>query len=620
MEATLAEISRFLNQHPPFDLLPAAIQDALARAIEVREVAADQSLLQPRVPVRHLYIVRSGRIELRGRGGEVWAIRTEGETFGVRALLSDGRAGFEATAIEAATLYLLPDREFARLRAEHHEFERFFTPLGGGNRRLAPADDRLSAETQPNLIALRVRDLMTPDPITVDAEASIREAAQLMRDRQVSSLPVTAGDRLAGILTSIDLRDRVVAEGVPPETKVASLMSRSPLTVEAGSVAFEALRLMRERGLRHLPVLDDDRLVGIVSVTDVVRRRIRYPGYLSETILSRSAPAALARIVAQVPQLLTMLVEAGETAHAIGIIITSIADIATYRLLQLAEDRLGPPPVPYVWLASGSQARQEQAGLSDQDNCLIIDDAFDPSAHGAYFADLSRFVCDGLAACGYAYCPGDMMATQPKWCQPLARWIQYFQAWIDEPDPKSRMLASVMFDLRPIRGDTRLFDALQAFTLGAAKASSLFVAHMAENALTHVPPLGLLGRFVLIRGGAHHHRLDLKLQGTVPIIDLARLYALQAGVGAANTRDRLVLARRAGVLSAPGMHDLIDALEFLSLVRLKHQSAQIRRGDAPDNFLSPDDLSRIERQHLRDAFVIVRTMQSALASGHQVRR
>src|SRR5690606_8729765 len=136
-------------------------------------------------------------------------------------------------------------------------------------------------------------------------------------------------------------------------------------------------------------------------------------------------------------------------------VITDISDAITRRLLEIAEEELGPAPVPYLWLACGSQGRQEHTGVSDQDNCLILDDSVTPDDM-AYFAGLARIVSDGLNACGYVYCPGDMMATNPRWCQPLRVWRDYFRHWATTHEPESQMLASVMFDLRAIRGKVEL--------------------------------------------------------------------------------------------------------------------------------------------------------------------
>jgi CBS domain-containing protein len=283
-------------------------------------------------------------------------------------------------------------------------------------------------------------------------------------------------------------------------------------------------------------------------------------------------------------------------------------------LLTLAEAEFGAPPVPYLWLACGSQGRQEQTGVSDQDNCLILDDATTPD-HLDYFGKLAKYVSDGLNACGYVYCPGDMMATNPRWCQPVRVWRNYFEGWIARPDPEAQMLASVMFDLRPIGGTVSLFSDLQTRTIDLASRNSIFVAHMISNSLKHQPPLGLIRSFATIRSGDHKDRLDLKLNGVVPVVDLGRVYALKGRIAAVNTRARLAAAEDMGVVSSSGGESLIDAYDMIAQTRLEHQAEQIKRGDKPDNFMAPSDLSDFERSHLRDAFVVIKTMQNAAGSG-----
>ncbi|MEM8598020.1 MAG: putative nucleotidyltransferase substrate binding domain-containing protein, partial [Pseudomonadota bacterium] len=292
------------------------------------------------------------------------------------------------------------------------------------------------------------------------------------------------------------------------------------------------------------------------------------------------------------------------------------SDALTRRLCARAEAALGPAPVPWLWLACGSHGRREQTGVSDQDNCLMLSDEARPE-HDAYFQAFAAHVSDGLNACGFAYCPGEMMASTPRWRVPIATWREYFTGWIAKPDPTARMLASVMFDLRPIAGDESLFKGLHAETLKAARANSIFVAHMVANAMTHQPPLGLFRGIALIRSGEHRDRLDLKHNGVVPVVDLARLYALMGGIEAVPTRERLVAAKEAGVISASGGAELIDAYDLIAETRLRHQAGLIGRGEKPDNFMAPATLSDLERNHLREAFVVIKTMQSAVAQGRQ---
>ena len=173
------------------------------------------------------------------------------------------------------------------------------------------------------------------------------------------------------------------------------------------------------------------------------------------------------------------------------------------------------------------------------------------------------------------------------------------------------MLASVMFDLRAIGGDAALLSGLQAETLQMACKNSIFVAHMISNSLRHQPPLGLLRGIATIRSGQHQGHIDMKMNGVVPVNDLARIYALKGQIPAVNTRARLEAAEDAGVISGPGARDLIAAYDLIQTTRLKSQLDQIRAGRQADNFVSPSDLPDLQRSHLRDAFVVVRTMQSA---------
>src|SRR5690606_17441285 len=199
-------------------------------------------------------------------------------------------------------------------------------------------------------------------------------------------------------------------------------------------------------------------------------------------------------------------------------------------------------------------------------------------------------------------CPGDMMATNPRWCQPVAKWRDYFRGWIHRPDPEAQMLASVMFDLRPIGGAAGLFTDIQTETLEAASKNSIFVAHMVSNSLKHTPPLGLIRGFATIRSGEHRNQIALKHSGVVPVADLGRVYALQGRLTAVNTRARLAAATEAGVISPTGGRDLMEAYDLIAETRLEHQARRVRAGGGPDNFPAPSDPSDFERSHLRDAF------------------
>ncbi len=299
-------------------------------------------------------------------------------------------------------------------------------------------------------------------------------------------------------------------------------------------------------------------------------------------------------------------------AYDIGHLISSVGEAINQRLIQLAEQTLGEPPIDYGWLVAGSLGRREQTAHSDQDNALIFSNDYNAAEHKPYFDALAKYVCDGLDACGYIYCPGDIMATNPRWQLTAAGWHNQFMDWIHKPEPEALLYSTVFFDMRTIYGDAGLLDKVMAGVLAETGKQAPFMTHIAANALQFSPPIGLFRHFVLEKGGAEAKALNLKNRGVVPVTDLARTHALAGGIGELNTHDRLKAAGEQGLISKQANLDLIDAYAFISSVRLKHQCKQIELGGKPDNFVPPEILSSLEREHLKDAFDVVNTLQKYL--------
>lgn len=594
------DTATFLSALHPYSTFDPAVLAEVAGLFESRDVSAGTPVYEHGQALPGLFIIREGEVRVLGAGGEEVSRLKSGNTFGERGLLRDGTAATTAIAEVDTRLVMLPAGQFARLRAEQPLFGRFFER---GETRRTPA--------RPNdLSTTRLSALMTRSPKTCAPTLTVAEAAALMAGSRISSLCVCEGDKLIGIITVRDLSGRVLGQGRAPDTPVREVMTPSPITLSPSALGSDVLHTMMERGIGHIPVLENGKLAGIVTQTNLIRRQAVSSAWLVSDIADAPDADAIALVTSRIPEMLVQLVGAGNRHDVVTRLVSDIADAATRRLLALAEQRLGPPPVPYLWLACGSQGRREQTGVSDQDNCMILDDAAKPE-HDAYFEAMAKFVTDGLNTAGYVYCPGDMMASAPRWRQRLSVWKSYFAGWITTPSPEAQMLSSVMFDLRPIGGDSSLFEDLHRTTLEAASKNSIFVAHMVSNSLKHQPPLGMFKSIAKIRSGEHKDTVDMKHSGVVPVVDLGRLYALIGRLDPANTRQRLELAT-GGVISTAGARDLLDAYDLIAETRLRHQARQIVDGQKPDNFLLLPELSDFERSHLRDAFVVVRTMQSAV--------
>ncbi|MFN3170049.1 MAG: putative nucleotidyltransferase substrate binding domain-containing protein [Hyphomicrobiales bacterium] len=609
MDVTFANAPDFVCNYHPFDSLADEAVEQLLDGMGVETYTDGTIIFGFGQDVDALRIVARGEVDLLSPDGDVISQVHAGDSFGSRALFNDGVANQSARARgDQVAVYTVPTATFMQLVETSRPFKAFFG-------RFLPEQAEQAPNADASLVGIALRDLMTPNPITVPLGTRVQDAAGIMADKHISCVLVVDGERLVGLLTTGDITGRVVSQARDPKIPVDEVMTADLMAFAPDASGFDAMLAMSTNGIGHLPIAEDGKPVGIITRTNLVRRQQVSAVYMIGDIRRLSDTAKLAEVIDQAPALLVQLVGSGVPPHEIGRVMTSLTDALTTRLLEMAEEKFGHAPVPYLWLACGSQGRREQTGVSDQDNCLILHDDFDPASHDAYFKDMAQFVSDGLDEAGYFYCPGDMMATNDRWRQPVKVWRGYFENWVRKPDPMAQMLASVMFDLRAIHGDMSLFDGLQESTLALASKNSIFRAHMAANSLKHTPPLGLFRGFALIKSGEHKDTVDLKHNGVVPIVDLARMYALEGAIGAVNTRERLEAAREAGTLSKSGASDLIDAYDLISTMRLRHQARQIRDGEKPDNFLAPSRLSSFERNHLKDAFGVIKGLQSALGHG-----
>ncbi len=602
----LPEITEYLRGLPGFDRLEPAELAASARGIEIAYYRKGQDILTIGSDNQHLHIVRSGAIELRDEDERMMTRLAEGECFGFPSLMNKSPARNHSVAIEDSLVYHLGAEAFERARRASAAFDDWF---------IRALTDRLTlqkpAETFRGVSGETVRTLVKREPVCIASTATIRETAQRMVDERVSAMLINDDSGLAGIVTDRDIRKRVVAAGVSSDLPVTEIMSSQPITLDGDSHAYEAAMVMMQNNIHHLPVESEGRLLGMVSRSDFMRLETEHPLYLVSDIGKQTTAEGVVEACRRMPALVIGQIESDADGEHLGKFITMITDAVTRQLLIIAESELGPAPCSYAWVALGSQGRFEQSAKSDQDNALLLsDDASD--SDDAYFSAMAKIVNDGLDACGYVYCPGDVMASNPKWRQPLKAWKQVFHKWITVPEEKALMHANIFFDLRCVHGDASLVDELKASVRDDAKKNEIFLALMAKNAMNYQPPLGFFRQFVLEKSGDHKNTLDLKLHGIMPIVEIARIRSLAAGELRINTRNRLRAAAKAGELTESDAANLIDALDFIEKLRIEHQCRQLQSGSKPDNHLAPDELSPLVRQNLKSAFAQVRVSQSAL--------
>ncbi|MDN6297516.1 MAG: DUF294 nucleotidyltransferase-like domain-containing protein [Halomonas sp.] len=624
MDAELMEIRQHMSQFPPFDALCDELLDEVAGRIEVSYFKAGSDILLLNADAHELCYIRSGAVEVYRRQGDLYNRLGEGDIFGHFNLLRDHKVRFPARAIEDTLIYFIPDAVFQKL-CEEDEHLADFVELE------RPRLETIAEEQMQSndMMVTRIRRLLSRAPVTVSVDISVQDAARQMSEDQASAVLVTRAceqqdaprcfrndqgqmRQICGIMTNSDFRTRIVAQGLSAQTPVGEVVSPTLITVQSDVSIYEAMLTMLRNNVHHMPVLYRQRPMGIVHLSDIIRYETHSGLYLVSNIFSRLSVEGLARLVPDGRAAFLRMVQEGANSQMVGSALSTIGRSFTRRLLELAEDALGPPPVPYAFMVNGSMARNEQSIVTDQDNALVLDDAFDPDHHDAYFQRLAAFVSDGLDACGYTYCKGDIMATNARWRQPLRVWKEYFRGWMSDPTPETLLHSSIFFDLDSAYGEAALVDQLKDMIAEQAPNSPRFLAAMARNALNRTPPLGFFRTFVMENDGKNNKSINLKRRGTAPMVDVIRVHALACGSKAQNTFERLDDIHKAQLLASGVSDKLRYAFEFLCMSRLRHQAIDIEKDRAPDNNIEPENVESSERHTLKDAFHVLSNAQKFL--------
>jgi CBS domain-containing protein len=624
----------FLRSIPPFDTLGASELSQLVSRMEMVYIPRGEQIKSKGDRCfQHLYIIQKGsaRISLIDDEGVnlLVDIRGEGDYFGATSLLQDKPVMFDISAEQDLICLTLPADDIRQLVKKYPVFERYFSfSLARTIKAVRQTAEfqcpypigHSAISLEAFLAGKRVSDLMNKNLLTCAPHISVQSAARMMAQSRVSSIVITGnGLYPLGIMTDNDLRTKVLAAGLSPEMAVTGVMSQPVQIVSPETDAFDALLTMSHHGVRLLVVVENDRMVGIISEHDLQMEAGSSPLLVIGEIRRTNSLDTLVGLRYKINSVLEMMLRWGGPVKQLVALVTELNDRLTIRILELVEEEMeregfGKPPVSYGWLAFGSEGRREQTLYTDQDNALFF--APKPDCNESecrdWFLEYAQRVVAYLVRSGIPECPGGVMASNPEWCQSEDLWLDKFLGWIRDPSPEPLLKASIFFDFRPIYAGTNFPCLLEDQLLKAIRKSGLFMRFLAKNALTNRPPLSLLKRLVVEKSGEHKNKFDLKQRGLTPVVDAARVLSLSLGIKAKNTLDRLAEINRIGIID-DGFHaDLREAYEFFVYLQISRHLDALAQGEKPDNFINPASLSGLQRKMLKESFAVVRGLQETI--------
>ena len=599
MTAMAKQVEDFLNTSAPFDVLDKEQKLELVKHTELIYLTAD-NVGDLQKGKASLFLIQNGQFSVQDSDAPLRHL-SEGDYFGYTNIMEKRNFSLSISVDSPGLVYCFEASAVTPL-FELPAIRNFFDGL-----RNNALQNHAISDSNSMWLYKGLEDVINKSPVSVDIETSITVAAQIMTNQKVSSLLVTREDKLIGIITDRDLRSRVVAASLDIHLPVSHIMTPNPAQIMGNRTLFDALALMTERNIHHLPVIDQQTLVplGMVTASDIIRHQRGNVLFIIGELSKAENLYELTRLSWQLPHYFSAHAKKAGDYDIAGKILSQATDIMTRKLIGFFQQANGKAPMMFAWLVYGSQAREDQTMGSDQDNGLLL--AERPSeAQAEYFAKMADYVCNGLAKCGIKLCDGNIMASNPKLRLSLEEAIEEAKRWVKAPTKDAIMHFNIFLDVRCAAGDISLFKQLQRQRAPLMK-QNMFLAALTRNSNEISVPLSMFQKFIYEKGRKEKDVIDLKTRAVALINNIARIYALADGVTLPNTLARLDALSENSQLSKRDATNLRDIWLFLNRLRWRHQL----ENKVTDNRVSVSSLSSIEKHQLKAAFkAIERTNQA----------
>lgn len=482
-------------------------------------------------------------------------------------------------------------------------------------------DSSTDSPVAPSSSFAILRNLVRAAPLTVPPSASVRETLLKLDAAHTDAIVVIdeASHVPLGIVTLRDVLRRIAIEAGDLDAPIAMIMTGGLITLPASATAHQASVIMVRRSVRHLVLTESDgSYFNVVSQADLYTQTGSRAAELVSAILAAPDIPCLSGLAREIRNLATHLLAERVGAESICQRISALNDLLTLQVIELTAGRFDLPYVPWCWLVFGSEGRLEQTLATDQDNGLVF--AASSEAEAAVlreaFLPFARVVNEALDACGFPLCKGEIMASNPAWCLSLDEWQLAFGKWMSAGRPEDLLNSTIFFDFRALYGQDSLAGELRDWLLARAPHYPIFLRALVENSMNWESPLNWWQGFRYDGNKEYPHTIDLKMHGSRPFVDAARVYALANGVPDTNTAERLRCTAGMIGMQTHETAALVDAFYHIQRLRLEHQ-VDGEANEAP-NRINPDHLHELDRHILKESLKQARGLQQRLARAHAV--
>lgn len=417
--------------------------------------------------------------------------------------------------------------------------------------------------------------------------ATVSESFRLMSLHNTDALIIKNNEgEFLGLLTENDLNKIALESNAGLETPSHQIMSVPIETANFDDSIYSCLVKLRNNNSKHLVVKKGNQftkhLISLEKLIGASQSNFLFFVKKTENAVNINQ---LKKYKNELEYFIDLLIDNEANIKTVTKFISMISDLVTEKVIKLALEEIGVAPVNFAFITFGSEGREEQTLLSDQDNLIIYDDTDyqEPEKLQKYFLELGIKISNDLNSLGYAHCKGGNSVQNSKWCQPLKVWKRYFTNWITDANPKDILDSKIFFDLRHVFGNINLTNELTNHIFHLTKSSNNFFIYLAEE---------IENQEISINVNKLKTPFDIKLL-LLPLVDLSRVLSLKYNLRVSNTLGRLKELNKIGKLNSSTYSNLKIFYNHLMQLRLLHQLNNKKNKTTVDNILVPIELSEL---------------------------
>ncbi len=623
-----SRVADFLEKYPPFNEMHT--RDLLELSSSIRILYKEKGKVIFRKGEKgheEFYVVHKGAVDLRKPDTDaIIDICDEGDIFGLRPLMANESYQLDAKTFEESILYAIPIEPFKAYVKTYEELGNFliesfaantrnpYSPIPNG--RLLSANEAQPSETVGNTIDFQpIR--YTTKIIGVGPNTDSNTVAQLMVKKDIGSVLVQKKGLPIGIITTTDLLSAFSKKDADAALKAKDVMTTPIITYPKDLSISQAQMALMKNNISHLCLTEDGTVhtpaVGVLSTQDIMIALGNSPVAIMKAITRAKKVKELRTARKNIRVLLKDYLDSNIPVSISSKIIAELNDACMKQLIKLVlAKKKNNPPVAFAWLSLGSQGRGEQLLQTDQDNAILFEDVpeEDLPKTTEFFLELANQITKGLNKIGYAYCPAEMMASNPSWCLSLNEWKAKTSQWIINPGSNEVLQSSIFFDYNLTYGDSKLVETLTKHIFNTIRKYPVFYFHLAAGALQYPSPTGFFRRFLLEQDGKHKDLFDLKQRALMPLTDAARVLLLSHEIKKINnTSERF---EKLAELE-PSNRDLYLSCSYATKALMKFRAKQGIRNMDTGRYIQIDGLSKEEKVKLKRTFKIIKEIQDIVA-------